>query len=64
MGQEQVQGGCEGLDRGPKDGPRMASVGIDLPPRWPNGHLGLDSRPDRGVQPKHGWWAPVAQCHK
>jgi hypothetical protein len=17
-----------------------------------------------GVQPKHGWWAPVAQCHK
>jgi hypothetical protein len=23
-------------------------VGIDLPPRWPNGHLGLDSRPDRG----------------
>jgi hypothetical protein len=24
------------------------SVGIDLPPRWPNGHLGLDSCPDRG----------------
>jgi hypothetical protein len=51
-------------------------VGIDLPPRWPNGHLGFDSCPDRGrpaqarlvgprrtVPYKRGW-EPLAQSER
>jgi hypothetical protein len=46
------------------EGTSLGTVGIDLSPRWPNGHLGLDSRPDRGRPSQARLVGPVAQCHK